>query len=87
MLATERNTMSTRNSTKGKSGPQPKIKVKIPLSIPNPPMEEIKKDPMIAEHTEQLKQIVELLDEIRRKANDANNAVVGLVRVITAFHL
>lgn len=50
-------------------------------------MEEMKKDPMIAGHIEQLKQIVELLDEIKRKADDANNAVVGLVRVITAFHL
>lgn len=87
MLATERNTMSTRNSTKGKSGPQPKIKVKIPLSIPIPPIEEMEKDPVIAGHIEQLKQTVELLDEIKRKADEANNAVVGLVKVITAFHL
>lgn len=77
--------MSTRNSTKGKSEPQPKIKVKIPLSIP--PMEELAKDPEIAGHIEQLKQIVELLDEIKRRAAEANNAVVGLVKVITAFHL
>ena len=87
MIATERNTMSTRNSTKGKSEPQPKIKVKIPLSIPIPPMGELMKDPEIAEHIEQLKLIVELLDDIKRKANEANNAVVGLVKVITAFHL
>ena len=87
MLATERNTMSIKNSTKGKSEPQPKIKVKIPMSIPIPPTEELVKDPEIAGHIEQLKQIVELLDEIKRKAAEANNAVVGLVKVITAFHL
>lgn len=79
--------MSTKNSTKGKSEPQPKIKVKIPLSIPIPPMGKLTKDPAIAEHIEQLKQIVELLDEIKHKAAEANNAVVGLVKVITAFHL
>ena len=85
MLVTERNTMSTKNSTKGKSEQQPKVKVKIPLPIP--PTEELIKDPMIAGHIEQLKQIVGLLDEIKRKADEANNAVVGLVKVITAFHL
>ena len=85
MLATERNTMSIKNSTKGKSGQQPKIMVKFPL--PMPPTEELVKDPVIAGHIEQLKQIVELLDEIKRKAAEANNAVVGLVKVITAFHL
>jgi hypothetical protein len=79
--------MSTRKSTKEKSEPQPKIKVKIPLSIPIPPTEELVKDPAIEGHIEQLKQIVELLDEIKRKADEANNAIVGLVKVITAFHL
>lgn len=79
--------MSTKNSTKGKSEPQPKIKAKILPSIQIPTMEELTKDPAIAEHIEQLKQIVELLDEIKRKAAEANNAVVGLVKVITAFHL
>lgn len=77
--------MSTKNSTKGKSEQQPRIKVKFPLDIPS--VEEMTKDPEIAEHIEQLKQIVELLDEIKRKAAEANNAVVGLVKVITAFHL
>lgn len=50
-------------------------------------MRELMKDPEIAGHIEQLKLIVELLDDIKRKANEANNAVVGLVEVITAFHL
>lgn len=59
--------------------------VKFPLSMP--PTEELVKDPVIAGHIEQLKQIVELLDEIKRKAAEANNAVVGLVKVITTFHL
>ena len=77
--------MNIKSSTKGKSEQQPKIKVKFPLEIP--PVEEMTKDPMIAGHIEQLKQIVELLDEIKHKADDANNAVVGLVKVITAFHL
>lgn len=77
--------MSIRNSTKGKSETRPKIKVKFPLEIPA--VEEMTKDPAIAGHIEQLKQIVELLDDIKRKADDANNAVVGLVKVITAFHL
>lgn len=77
--------MSIRNSTKGKSEQQPKIKVKIPLATPS--AEEMAKDPAIAGHIEQLKQIVGLLDDIKRKADDANNAVVGLVKVITAFHL
>lgn len=45
------------------------------------------KDPVIEGHIEQLKKIVELLDEIKNKADDANNAVVVLVKVITAFHL
>ena len=85
MLATERNTMSTRNSTKGKLEQRPRIKVTLPLEIP--PVEEMAKDPVIAGHIEQLKQIVGLLDDIKRKADDANNAVVGLVKVITAFHL
>lgn len=85
MLVTERNTMSIKSYTKEKSGQQPRIKVKFPLDIP--PVEEMAKDPVIAGHIEQLKQIVGLLDEIKRKADDANNAVVGLVKVITAFHL
>ena len=77
--------MSTRNSTKGKLEQRPRIKVTLPLEIP--PVEEMAKDPVIAGHIEQLKQIVGLLDDIKRKADDANNAVVGLVKVITAFHL
>lgn len=84
VLATEMNTMNTKNSIKGKSEQQPKIKVKIPLPIP--PTEELVKDPVIAGHIEQLKQVVGLLDEVKRKADEANNAVVGLVKIITAFH-
>lgn len=77
--------MSIRNSTKGKLEQRSRIKVTLPLEIP--PVEEMAKDPAIAGHIGQLKQIVGLLDDIKRKADDANNAVVGLVKVITAFHL
>lgn len=75
--------MNIKSSTKGRSEPQLKAKIKLPST------EEIVeiKDPVINGHIEQLKKIVELLDEIKNKADDANNAVVGLVKVITAFHL
>ena len=75
--------MNIKSSTKGRSEPQLKTKIKLPST------EEIveMKDPVIEGHIGQLKKIVELLDEIKNKADDANNAVVGLVKVITAFHL
>ena len=75
--------MNIKSSTKERSEPQLKAKIELPST------EEIvkMKDPVIEGHIEQLRQIVELLDEIKHKADDANNAVVGLVKVITAFHL
>ena len=75
--------MNIKSSTKGRSEPQLKAKIELPST------EEIvqMKDPVIEGHIEQLRQIVELLDQIKHKADDANNAVVGLVKVITAFHL